>query len=79
MVQVGRTEVVTWSQGMKSHYRHIDICLNIKKEVTGILIDSKKMAEAGSSIISFYKQKWRFGKGNMLGQNIQPWISNEFS
>lgn len=40
MVQVGRPEVVTWSQGMKSHYRHIDICRNIKKEVTGVLIDS---------------------------------------
>lgn len=37
---MGRTEVVTWSQGMKSHYRHIDIFLNIKEEVTGILRDS---------------------------------------
>lgn len=38
MIQVGRIEVVTWSQVMNSH---IDICLNIKKEVTGVLIDSK--------------------------------------
>lgn len=40
MVQVGRTEIVTWSEGMKSHYRHFDICY-IRREVAGFLIDSK--------------------------------------
>lgn len=41
MVQVGRTEVVTWSEGMKSHYRHLDICYTIKREVTTFCTGSK--------------------------------------